>query len=115
MQVRACKAQREASAAPGCRATSQALGKQYFSVPPQTSLTAPPLLRKALSVHAGSSLEPLIGGGRNALLGSVITGVSADVAFVQLKSLGLESELPLMHVLMSWNDDSPVPEQSDDA
>jgi hypothetical protein len=42
------------------------------------------LLRVALTVHAGSSLEPLIGGGRNALLGCVVTGVSAVVALEQL-------------------------------
>ena len=79
-------------------------------------MSAPSLLRKALSVHAGSSLEPLIGGGRNALLGCVITGVSDDVALEQLKSLGLESELNLTHVLMSLVDgEEPVPEQSGDA
>jgi hypothetical protein len=78
-------------------------------------VSAPPLLRKALSVHVGNSLEPLIGGGRNALLGCVITGVNADVALEQLKSLGLEPELYSTHVLMSWTDGSPVPEQSDDA
>ena len=74
-------------------------------------MSAPSLLRKALSVHAGSSLEPLIGGGRNALLGSVITGVSADVA-LQLTSMGLGSELSLPQVLAACTDSSPVPEQS---
>ena len=73
------------------------------------------MLSVALYVHAGSSLEPLIGGGRNALLGCVITGVNAVVALEQLKSLGHEPELYSTHVLMSWIDGSPVPEQSDDA
>ena len=63
-----------------------------------------------MSVHAGNSPEPLIGGGRNALLGSVITGVIAVA--LQLTSAGLGSELPVPQVLMACSDSSPVPEQS---
>jgi len=74
-------------------------------------VSSPPLLRMALSVHASSSPEPLIGGGRNALLGCVITGVSAAVV-LQETSSGLGSELSLPQVLMVCTDSSPVPEQS---
>ena len=57
---------------------------QYLSLVPQMLVSYPMLLRVALTVHVSSSLEPLIGGGRNALLGCVITGVSAVVTLEQL-------------------------------
>ena len=57
---------------------------QYLSLLPQMLVSDPLLLSLAFFVHASSSLEPLIGGGRNALLGCVITGVSAVVTLEQL-------------------------------